>query len=193
MSDVHTVTVFCGAQPGIDPAFGAAAFAFGRAIAAAGMRLVYGGGRVGMMGRLADGALSAGGTVIGVIPDFLMQTEVAHERVSETVVTDSMHSRKRRMFELADAFVSLPGGLGTFDETIEIVTWKQLKLHDKPILLCDLAGAFGPFVGLVEAAVAQGFARSEVRQLFEVVRGVDATVERLRHLATVRGGASALL
>jgi uncharacterized protein (TIGR00730 family) len=193
MADVHSVAVFCGASPGGRPEYLAAATAFGGALARAGMRLIYGGGRVGMMGAVADGALAAGGTVVGVIPEFLRLREVAHDGVSEMIVTDSMHSRKRRMFELADAFVALPGGLGTFDETFEILTWRQLGLHAKPIVLCDIQGAFRPLIATIEAAIAEGFARSDARGWFEVTDGVLATMERLRHLATARGGASALL
>jgi uncharacterized protein (TIGR00730 family) len=193
MADVHSVAVFCGSQAGNAPVFRTAAAAFGRALAQAGMRLIYGGGRVGLMGAVADAALGAGGTVIGVIPEFLTRWEVAHEGVAELIVTDSMHSRKRRMFELADVFVSFPGGLGTLDETIEIITWRQLKLHDKPILICDIAGSAGPLMAMVDATIAAGFARSDARQLFELVSGVTATMDRLRHLATIRGGATALL
>jgi len=193
MADVHTVAVFCGASSGTDPAHREAALAFGRGLAEAGMRLVYGGGRIGLMGALAEGATAAGGTVVGVIPDFLMRREVANEDIADLEVTDSMHSRKRRMFDLADAFVTLPGGLGTFDETFEILTWRQLQLHDKPILICDVAGSAAPLVGVIEAAIAGGFARSDVRSLYEVMPGVPATLARLRHLATVKGGASALL
>lgn len=193
MPDVHSVAVFCGSHAGNAPAFRTAAEEFGRALAEAGMRLIYGGGRVGLMGALADAALSAGGTVVGVIPEFLTRWEVAHDAVAELIVTDSMHSRKRRMFELADVFVSFPGGLGTLDETIEIITWRQLKLHDKPVLLCDIAGSAAPLLAMVEAAISAGFARSEVRHLFEVVAGVPAAMERLRHLATIKGGATALL
>ncbi len=193
MSEVHSVAVFCGSSAGNDPAHAAAAARFGTALAKAGMRLVYGGGKVGLMGVIADAVIAAGGTVIGVIPEFLRAREVAHPGISETIVTDSMHTRKRRMFDLADAFVALPGGLGTFDETFEILTWRQLKLHDKPILICDLNGAFTPLIATIDAAIAGGFARSEARGLFEVTDSVEATIERLRHLATVRGGASALL
>jgi uncharacterized protein (TIGR00730 family) len=193
MPDVHSVAVFCGSHAGNAPAFRSAATEFGRALAQAGMRLIYGGGRVGLMGALADGALSAGGTVIGVIPEFLTRWEVAHEGVADLVVTDSMHSRKRHMFELADVFVSFPGGLGTLDETIEIITWRQLKLHDKPILICDIEGSAAPLMAMVEATISAGFARSDARQLFELVSGVPAAMERLRHLATIRGGATALL
>jgi len=193
MPDIHSVCVFCGAQAGTQPVFRAAAEEFGRALAKAGMRLIFGGGRIGLMGAIADAALAAGGAAIGVIPEFLTRWEVAHEGTSELIVTDSMHSRKRRMFELADSFVSFPGGLGTLDETIEIITWRQLKLHDKPILICDIAGSAAPLVAMVEATIAAGFARSEVRELFEVTAGVAVTMDRLQHLATIRGGAAALL
>jgi uncharacterized protein (TIGR00730 family) len=104
-----------------------------------------------------------------------------------------MHTRKRRMFEMSDAFISLPGGLGTLDETIEIITWRQLKLHDKPILICNVAGAFDPLLATIEAIIAAGFARSEIRRLYEVVDGVEACMERLSTLATAQGGATALL
>ena len=193
MPDIHSVAVFCGAQAGGRPEYAAAADALGRGLAQAGMRLVYGGGRVGLMGRVADATMAAGGTVTGVIPEFLTRWEVAHDQVSDLVITDSMHSRKRHMFDLADAFVTMPGGLGTLDETYEILTWRQLKLHDKPILLCDVAGSVRPLVAAIEAAIAEGFARSEVRGLYEVVEGVPAVLARLRHLATAPGGASALL
>ena len=193
MPDIHTVAVFCGAQAGHDPIFRDAATELGRAMAQAGMRLVYGGGRVGLMGALADAALAGGGQVVGVIPDFLTRWEVAHEGVSELIITDSMHSRKRRMFELVDAFVSLPGGLGTLDETIEIITWRQLKLHDKPVLICDVAGSAAPLLAAIEAAIAAGFARPESRALFELVSGVAATIGRLQHLHAANGGAAGRL
>jgi uncharacterized protein (TIGR00730 family) len=193
MPDIHTVAVFCGSHAGHDPAFRDAATELGRGMAQAGIRLVYGGGRVGLMGALADGALAAGGHVIGVIPEFLTHWEVAHDGVSELIVTDSMHSRKTRMSELSEAFVSLPGGLGTLDETIEIMTWRQLKLHDKPILVCDVAGSAAPLLAAIEAAIAAGFAPPEARTLFECTEGVQTTVERLQHLHTVRNGAAAQL
>ena len=193
MSDIHTVAVFCGAHAGHDPVFHSAAIAFGRAMARAGMRLVYGGGRVGLMGALADGALAEGGQVTGVIPEFLTRWEVAHDGVSALIVTDSMHSRKHRMFELSDAFVSLPGGLGTLDETIEIITWRQLKLHDKPILICDVAGSATPLMAAIEAAISAGFAQASTRTLFERTEGVEATIERLQHLHAAKGGTAARL
>jgi uncharacterized protein (TIGR00730 family) len=176
---IRAVAVFCGSHPGNDLAFRAAAAALGRGIAEAGLRLVFGGGRIGLMGALADAALSASGQVTGVIPEFLTQREVAHSGISEMIVTDSMHSRKQRMFELSDAFVSLPGGLGTLDETIEIITWRQLGLHDKPLLLCDVAGAARPLLAAIDAAIASGFAAPSARRLVEVMPDVPATLRRL--------------
>ncbi|MDQ2804174.1 MAG: TIGR00730 family Rossman fold protein [Pseudomonadota bacterium] len=182
MSNFRAAAVFCGAQPGDDPAFRAAAAELGRGIAEAGIRLIFGGGRVGLMGAVADAALGAGGQVTGVIPEFLTRLEIAHGGVSEMVVTDSMHARKQRMFELADAFIALPGGLGTLDETVEIITWRQLRLHDKPILLCNVAGSAAPLLAAIEAAVARGFAEPRARRLFEVLDGVPSTLARLNAL-----------
>ncbi|MGC8470398.1 MAG: TIGR00730 family Rossman fold protein [Acetobacteraceae bacterium] len=190
---IGSVAVFCGAQPGHDPACLAAAAALGRGLAQAGLRLVYGAGSTGMMGAVADGALAAGGKVMGVVPDFLTRLEHSHRRLHECVITDSMHSRKRLMFDQADAFVTLPGGLGTFDETIEIITWRQLGLHAKPILICDIGGSSLPFVALVDAAIAQGYARAEVRELFTVTEGVEATLARLATLTLPAEAASSLL
>jgi hypothetical protein len=144
------------------------------------MRLVYGGGRVGLMGAIADAAVAAGGQVLGVIPEFLARLEVAHTGITELKVTDSMHSRKQLMFAEADAFVSLPGGLGTLDETFEIITWRQLGLHDKPILLCDIAGSATPLLAAIDAAISLGFASARARDLFEVTDGVAALLKRLR-------------
>lgn len=193
VSEVHSVAVFCGASIGNDPAFMAAAAEFGLALAHAGMRLVYGGGRIGLMGAVADAVLGAGGEVVGVIPDFLMRQEVMHDGVRDLIVTDSMHTRKRRMFDMADAFVILPGGLGTMDEAMEIITWRQLKLHDKPILFCDIKGSARPLVAAIEAAVAWEFARSTALGLFEVVEGVDATISRLAELRATPPAASTRL
>jgi uncharacterized protein (TIGR00730 family) len=182
MPHIHSVAVFCGSRAGNDPAYRIAAQALGQGLAQAGIRLVYGGGRIGLMGITADAALAAGGAVLGVIPEFLTRGEVAHESITELVVTDSMHSRKQRMFEAADAFISLPGGLGTLDETIEIITWRQLRLHAKPILICDVAGSAAPFLATIQAAIEADFALPEVRQLFEVLDGVPAVLQRLSRL-----------
>jgi uncharacterized protein (TIGR00730 family) len=187
MPEISTVAVFCGAQAGFDPVHRAAAEALGQGLAGAGIRLVYGGGRVGLMGAVADAVLRAGGSVIGVIPDFLTRQEVAHDGVDDMIITDSMHSRKRRMFELADAFISLPGGLGTLDETIEIITWRQLGLHDKPILLLDVDGSARPLLAAIEAAITRGFACPDVRRLYEVAEAVEPLLARLRSRAAANG------
>jgi uncharacterized protein (TIGR00730 family) len=188
MPHIHAVAVFCGSRVGNDPAYSAAAQALGEGLAEAGIRLVYGGGRIGLMGVLADAVLAAGGEVTGVIPDFLMRREVAHEAVVDLVITASMHARKQRMFELADAFVSLPGGIGTLDETIEIITWAQLGLHAKPILICDVAGSARPLLATIEAAIAADFAAAQVRRLYQVLDGVPAVLDRLTHLRSAGQG-----
>jgi uncharacterized protein (TIGR00730 family) len=188
MLEIHAVAVFCGSRTGNDPAYRVAAQMLGHGLAEAGIRLVYGGGRIGLMGVMADAALAAGGSVLGVIPEFLTRREVAHQGLGELAITASMHSRKQKMFEAADAFISLPGGLGTLDETIEIITWRQLGLHDKPILICDVAGSAAPFLATIEAAVAADFAAPGARELYEVVDGVPAALQRLAHLHRVARG-----
>jgi uncharacterized protein (TIGR00730 family) len=193
MPEIHAVAVFCGSRTGNDPVYRAAAQALGDGLARAGIRLVYGGGRIGLMGVMADAALAAGGTVTGVIPEFLTQREVAHATITEMIVTDSMHNRKQRMFEAADAFISLPGGLGTLDETIEIITWRQLGLHTKPVLICDVAGSAAPFLAAIEAAIAAGFAGPEARRIYEVLDGVPAVLKRLAHLHRGARGEAARL
>jgi uncharacterized protein (TIGR00730 family) len=172
MPGLQSVAVFCGASSGHDPAMRAAAVALGEGLAKASLQLVYGGGGVGLMGAVADAALAAGGQVVGVIPDFLIRAEAAHPKIGRMIVTDSMHSRKQRMFELADAFVSFAGGLGTLDETFEILTWRQLGLHAKPVLICDVAGSAAPLLALIEAVIETGFARPDIRSLYQTVSGV---------------------
>ena len=141
--------------------------------------MVYGGGRVGLMGLLADAALAAGGKVIGIIPSRLRDAELAHQGATELIVVDTMHERKRLMAEKADAFAILPGGIGTLDEMFEILSWKQLGLHDKPILLADIGGYWSPLRALLEQIVAEGFARPDTRRLLEVVPTVAALMAAL--------------
>ena len=193
MSAIQSVAVFCGSRAGNDPAFAEATRALGQGLAAAGIRLVYGGGRIGLMGVLADAVMAAGGQASGVIPDFLQQLEVAHQGLTELEITDTMHSRKKRMSDIADAFVTMPGGLGTLDETIEIITWRQLKLHDKPILICDINGSARPLLAAIEAAIEMGFARPDARNLYEAVDGVPAVLARLTALPVIHGETSALV
>ena len=179
MPGFYSIAVFCGSRTGANPAYAQAAHALGVGLAQAGIRLVYGGGKNGLMGVLADAALGSGGRVLGIIPDFLTKWEVAHDGLTELVVTGGMHARKQRMAAEADAFVTLPGGIGTMDETIEILSWRQLRLHDKPVFLCDVAGSATPLVAAIEGAIAQGFAGAEISGMFEVTAGVPALLARL--------------
>lgn len=175
------VCVYCGSSPGGDARFAAAATELGEALARSGIGLVYGGGRVGLMGAVADGALATGGDVIGVIPRFLQSREVAHEdrRVDLRVVA-SMHERKALMAELSDAFVALPGGYGTFEEFFEMVTWVQLRLIEAPVMLVNVAGYFDPLVALIDRAVESGFISQRNRSIVEVVDGVAEAIDRLQ-------------
>ena len=161
--ELHRVCVFCGSNPGTDPAYVDAAVATGTVLAERGIGLVYGGGSVGLMGRVADAALAAGGEVVGIIPDFLNRVEIAHPGLTRLEVTASMHERKARMADLADGFLALPGGLGTFEEVFEALTWTQLGVHDKPVGLVDASGFWAPAAALLDRAVADGFVSDDVR------------------------------
>ena len=169
----RAVCVYCGSLSGGNPAWQAAAVELGAGLAARGIDLVYGGGNIGLMRATADAAMAAGGRVIGVIPRDLEAREQGHRAVSELHVVESMHERKLLMAKLSDAFVALPGGLGTLDETFEILTWRQLRFHDKPIVLADIAGYWQPLLDLVEAQIACGFVDPAHRALMTVVRSTD--------------------
>lgn len=159
------VTVFCGSNPGTDPAYAAAARDLGAVLAARGIGLVYGGGRVGLMGTVADAVLDAGGSVTGVIPQDLWDKEVGHRGLTELVVVDSMHERKLIMADRSDGFVALPGGVGTFEELFEVLTWTQLGIHDKPVGVLDVAGFYRPLLAFLDTAVTAGFLRAGHRDL----------------------------
>lgn len=176
---MQTICVFCGSRAGADPAFAGAARAFGSAIARSGRGLVYGGGHVGIMGVLADAVLSAGGRVTGVIPRPLQAKEIAHLQLTELRVVESMHERKAMMAELADAFVALPGGLGTLEEFFEIWTWVQLGLIRKPFGLLNVGGFFDPLLAFLDGVCAQGFLEREHREMLAVAAQPDALLERL--------------
>lgn len=176
---IRRICVYCGSRHGAMPAFTEAARATARAIARRGLGLVYGGGSVGLMGELADAALAAGGSVIGVIPRALFQREVAHDRLTELVEVASMHERKAKMAELADAFVALPGGFGTLEETFEALTWTQLGLHAKPVGLLDVAGFFEPLLRFLDRTVEFGFVRPENRDHLTVDVDPERLVERI--------------
>ena len=171
---IRRLCVYCGSSPGADPRYREAAHELGAGLAARGIELVYGGGRGGLMGVTADAALAGGGRVTGIIPVHLQHREVAHQGLSELVVVADMHQRKRVMAERADAFAALPGGVGTLDETIEILSWRQLRLHDKPVLVVDIAGYWSPLAELFEHIVAARFAAPLVPALVSFVPDVAA-------------------
>ncbi len=175
------VCVYCGSSAGNDPVYVETARAFGEALARRGIGVVYGGGRVGMMGAVADAALAAGGEVIGIIPRFLEEREVAHTGVQLHVV-ESMHERKAMMAELSDAFVALPGGFGTFEEFFEITTWVQLGLIAAPCILANLDGYYDGIVGAIDHAHACGFISERNRAIVESFNSVGAVLDRLASL-----------
>jgi len=172
---VRRLCVFCGSSPGRDPRYAEAAGALARGLAARGIGVVFGGGSIGLMGVLADRALAAGVEVTGVIPHGLAARELAHRDVADMRVVPTMHARKALMAELADGFVALPGGIGTFEELLEIATWGQLGIHRKPIGVLNVAGYYDPLVALLDHAVAEGFVTAQNRRLVTV----DSSAERL--------------
>ena len=173
------VCVFCGSSRGASPAYTAAASDLGTTLAVKGIGLVYGGGHVGLMGAVADAALAAGGSVTGVMPESLVAKEIAHQGLTALRVTASMHERKALMADLADGFIALPGGLGTFEELCEILTWGQLGLHAKPVVLLDVDDFWAPFQRLLDGAVAAGFLRPVHRDLAHVAGSVSEALALL--------------
>jgi uncharacterized protein (TIGR00730 family) len=176
---LSSICVFCGSNAGADPAYLAAADTVGRQLAQRGIRVVYGGGRVGMMGAVADAARAAGGEVVGVIPQQIFDLEIGHTGLDDLRVVGSMHERKALMAELADAFVALPGGIGTLEELFEVYTWAQLGIHAKPLGLLDVAGYYGPLAAFLDHAVAQRFLRAETRAMLAVADDFDGLLEAL--------------
>ncbi len=174
---VKRVAVYCGSAEGNDPAFLAEAVALGEAIAEAGLGLVYGGASVGLMGAVADAALARGAEVIGVLPVVLSGSEIAHTGLTRLEVVQTMHERKARMVKLADAFLMLPGGYGTLDEMMEIVTWKQLRLHAKPCILINTAGYWDGLLAFLDRAVEAGFLKAQNRELLQVAGSVNEAME----------------
>jgi uncharacterized protein (TIGR00730 family) len=185
MIEIKTVCVYCGSGPGTNPRFIEAASALGKALAQNGIRLVFGGGSVGMMGAVASAVLDHGGSVTGIIPDFLTTREHALNRVQETIVTPDMHERKRLMFERSDAFVALPGGIGTLEELVEQLTWKQLGRHAKPVLLANIDGFWEPLLALLAHMRSTQFIRTG--QSVEILKAerVEDILPRLRSAAAV--------
>lgn len=174
---IRAVCLFCGSRQGKNPKFKIAAQALGQGLASRGMRLVYGGGHVGLMGVAADAALAEGGEVIGIMPQGLVDAEVAHGGLTVLHVTKTMHERKALMEQLSDAFVALPGGFGTLDELCEIITWAQLRLHSKPVFLLNEAGYFDAFLQFLRHSVDEGFITENCMRLFRPVSSVTEFFE----------------
>jgi uncharacterized protein (TIGR00730 family) len=181
-----SVCVYCGSSAGHRAVFAEQARTLGRAIASRRLRLVYGGGGVGLMGELARAALDAGGEVIGVIPESLMRRELAYGGVTRLVVTSSMHERKARMVELADAFLAIPGGIGTLDELFEIWTWANLGIHSKPFGMLNVAGYFDPLLAFLDRSVEEGYLAADVRELLLLGASPDELLDQLTAAAQRR-------
>ncbi len=179
LTTIRSLCVYCGSWSGTDPNLEAFARTFGSACAARGIELIYGGGGIGLMGTVAQAALESGGRVTGIIPRSLLESEPPFSNVTELVVVDSMHERKREMFDRADGFVVLPGGLGTLDETIEMITWRQLGFHDKPIVLANHGGYWNPLLTLFDHIVTTGFAQPDAHDLYTVADSVEGIFGKL--------------
>ncbi|MEM6711493.1 MAG: TIGR00730 family Rossman fold protein [Pseudomonadota bacterium] len=180
MSVLRSVCVYCGSREGNTQHYQEAAQRLGEALAKNSIRLVYGGGSVGLMGMVARSCLDAGGDVMGVIPRFLEEREVMLRSVENLVITEDMHQRKQRMFEEADAFVALPGGIGTLEEVVEMITWAQLGRHKKPVLLADIGGFWGPLTELIDHMIDEGFITQQTMVRYLVASDVREVVPKLR-------------
>lgn len=181
---VRTICIFCGSKNGDDPSYSAGVRSFGEMLAAAGITMVYGGGDIGLMGEAADSVIGAGGEVIGIIPKFMLETEVGHRGITRLEVVRSMHERKARMAELSDAFVAFPGGIGTLEELFETWTWAQLGLHDKPMVLVNTNGYFDSMLEFISHMVDEGFLRERVKGLLAVASGPESVLETIDAIAT---------
>lgn len=180
MGTIKSLCVYCGSSGNVDEEFKQAAKIMGETMAREGIRLIYGGGHVGLMGIIADAVMNAGGEAIGIIPEHISSREVQHKGLTELHVVDSMHIRKQMMVDRADAFLVLPGGIGTLDETCEIMTWRQLGIHDKPIIIANLKGYWSPFLAMIDHIIDQGFMRGNDSHLVKVVTQLDDVLPTLR-------------
>jgi uncharacterized protein (TIGR00730 family) len=188
---IRSICVYCGSRPGRDPSYIAAGRELGKAIAESGLRLVYGGGTKGIMGAVASGVLSNGGQVTGIIPEFLVDMEATRHslaQLDELIITPDMHTRKHMMYERADAFVALPGGIGTLEEIVEIMTWAQLGQHEKPMIFANINGFWDPMMQLIRHMTAEGFVHTAHRVQPQVIdRVVDIIPAIVKEAAEIRG------
>jgi uncharacterized protein (TIGR00730 family) len=180
MIQMKSVCVYCGSSSGSKPVYEEAAKAFGRALVENGLSLVYGGGRVGLMGAIANEVLLHGGRAVGVIPELLMSKEVGHTGLTELHVVADMHERKKKMADLSDAFVSMPGGVGTFEELFEVYTWAQLGYHQKPVALLNVDGYYDPLIAMLKHTVNEGFMRAPFFDMLQIAATPLAMIEALR-------------
>ncbi|WP_339864954.1 TIGR00730 family Rossman fold protein [Paremcibacter congregatus] len=185
MAHINSICVYCGSRPGRNGRFSKMAKEFGELLAAEKIRLVYGGGNVGLMGVIANSVMTAGGLVTGIIPQHLDEEEVGLKDATDFYVVDNMHDRKRMMFDHSDAFVALPGSIGTLDETIEVITWKQLQLHAKPIVIVNVDGYWDPLLTLIDNCITEEFTSPATRGLFHVVSSVTEVVPYLKSLPEI--------
>lgn len=192
MAKIRNVCVYCGSSPGTDPAHTAAAHRFGTILADARVRLVYGGGGLGLMGTVARAVRAGGGQVTGIIPDFLTAREGIFLEVDEQIIVPDMHTRKRLMFERADAFVALPGGIGTLEELVEMLTWAQLGRHTKPIAIADIDGFWQPLLDLLSHMMEKGFLKSAFTARYLVARDVEDILPTLISASIPRPAADAV-
>lgn len=183
---MKSVAVYCGSNPGLDVVYADQAIALGQAIAARGMRLVFGGGNVGLMGIIADAVLQKSGEVIGIIPQQLMEWEVAHTGLTELEVVSNMHERKMRMFDLSDGFIAMPGGFGTMDEMFEMLTWRQIGIADKPCAFFNVNEFYSPLVQMMDQMVSQGFLHREQRNDLHVGADIDVMLNWMESYEPVK-------
>lgn len=186
MKEKKSICVFCGSSGKVDDAYRQAATQLGTLVGEKGFDLVYGGGHVGLMGLVADAALASGSSVLGVIPKFLQEYEVGHDGLDELIVTDNMHDRKRLMYERSDAFVILPGGLGTLDETFEVLTWTQLGLSAKPVVAANINGFWNPLLALLDHLVSSGFAHDENRSILQIADTMEDLFQMVETASVTR-------
>lgn len=181
MDKVKSLCVYCGSSINVDDDFKVAAKEMGEILAKNNIRLVYGGGKAGLMGIIADSVMNSGGEVVGIIPSHISDREIQHKGLTELHIVESMHVRKQMMVDYSDAFLVLPGGVGTLDETCEIVTWRQLGIHDKPIIVANLKGYWTPFLSMIDHIVNEGFMREDDKKTMVVVDGINDVMEALEN------------
>lgn len=182
VASIKTACVYCGSSAASDPVYDQPTIALGTALAKAGITLTYGGGSPGLMGKVANACMEAGGEVIGIIPESILKLEARHNELTELIVVDNMHTRKRMMAERADAFVVMPGGLGTLDEMFEILTWRYLGIHDKPVIIANILGYWDPLLALMDHMMEKKFLREPHMKTFVVARDVDEVMAILTNM-----------